>query len=171
LSSIESMINGVPMAALPDGEGVAKIFSSLLRREVEVKAVKPTPDASLVIAGHYVNGAKTLVGGCLCDKALLVFAGAAFSLIPADVAKESLKAKEIDEYIVENFAEVLNICSRLFEGGSDKRITLTTIEYPGASRSEATVQMLKKPVKRLDLELDIQGYGAGRIALSLLPSA
>lgn len=171
MSTIESMINGIPLAALPDGEGVGKLFSSLLRRDVEVKAVKPTPDANVVITGHYVNGAKTLVAGCLCDKSLLVFAGAAFSLIPGDVARDNLKGKEIDEYIVENFAEVLNICSRLFEGGSDKRITLCGIEYPGAARSAATVQMLKKPVKRLDLELDIQGYGAGRIALSLLPAA
>ena len=165
------MMNGIPMAALPDGEGVAKFFSVTLRREVTATAVKPTPnDGNLIIAGHFVNGSKILIGGCFGDKALAAYAGAAFSLIPADAAKESLKAPELDEISLENFAEILNICSGVFEGGSDKRVTLTTIEYPGKPRSDASVKMLRNPVKRLDLELDIAGYGKGRIAFALLPA-
>jgi hypothetical protein len=164
------MMNGIPMAALPDGEGVAKFFSATLRREVTASAVKPTPDANLIVGGHFVNGSKILIGGCFADKALAAYAGAAFSLIPADVAKESLKAPELDEISLENFAEILNICSGVFQGGSDKRVTLTTIEYPGKPRSEASMKMLKNPVKRLDLELDIDGYGKGRITFALLPA-
>ena len=49
-------------------------------------------------------------------------------------------------------------------------MTLTTIEYPGTPASEASRAMLNNPVKRLDLEVDIAGYGKGRIALALQPA-
>ena len=163
-------MTGIPMSALPDGEAVAQFFSATLRREVTVKAVKPAPDDRLVIAGHYVNGMKTVIGGCFCDRELVAYAGAALSLVPADAADESLAAAELDEILVENFAEILNICSRLFEGGSGQRVTLSSIEYPGTPASEASRAMLKNPVKRLDLEVAIAGYGEGRIALALQPA-
>jgi hypothetical protein len=163
-------MNGIPLSALPDAEAVAQFFCATLRREVTIQAVKAAPDDRLVIAGHYVNGAKTLIGGCFCDRALVAYAGAAFSLVPADAADECLAVAELDEILVENFAEILNICSRLFEGGSGQRVTLNTIEYPGTPASEASRAMLKDPVKRLDLEVDIAGYGKGRIALALQPA-
>ena len=161
-------MNGIPLAAMPDNEDVARFFSAALRREVTTKAVKPTPDDRLVIAGHFVNGMKTVIGGCFCDRSLVAYAGAAFSLVPADAAEESLApGAELDEILVENFAEILNICSRLFEGGTGQRVTLSSIEYPGTPASEASRAMLKNPVKRLDVEVDIAGYGKGRIALAL----
>ena len=157
------------MAALPDGEGVAQFFSATLRREVSAKVIKPA-DARLVMTGHYVNGAKALIAGCFCDRSLVAYAGAAFSLVPADAAEESLADARLDEILVENFAEILNICSRLFEGGSGQRVTLSRIEEPGTPASAASQAMLINPVKRLDLELDIAGYGKGRIALALQPA-
>lgn len=157
------------MAALPDGEGVAQFFSATLRREVATKVVKPADDR-LTMAGHYVNGMKTLIAGCFCDRALVAYAGAAFSLVPADAAEESLADSQLDEVLVENFAEILNICSRLFEGGTGQRVTLSRIEEPGTPASAASQAMLRNPVKRLDLELDIAGYGTGRIALALQPA-
>jgi hypothetical protein len=163
------MMNGLPMAALPDGEGVAQFFSSTLRREVTAKVVKPADDR-LVMNGHYVNGSKALIAGCFCDRALVAYAGAAFSLVPAGAAEDSLAEAELDEVLVENFAEILNICSRLFEGGTGQRVTLSNIEEPGTPASAVSREMLKNPVKRLDLEVDIAGYGKGRLALALQPA-
>ena len=157
------------MAALPDGEGVAQFLSATLRREVTAKVVKPADDR-LVMNGHYVNGAKALIAGCFCDRPLVAYAGAAFSLVPADAARESLADTELDEVLVENFAEILNICSRLFEGGTGQRVTLSGIEEPGKPASAISRAMLKNPVKRLDLEVDIAGYGRGRLALALQPA-
>ena len=163
-------MTGIPMAALPEGEGVASFFSAALRREVTASVVKPAPDDQLVMTAHYMNGTKALVSGCFCDRSLVAYAGAAFSRVPADAADESLAAPEIDEILVENFAEILNICSRLFNGGTSQRVTLDTIEFPGQPASEASRTMLKTPVRRRDFELDIAGYGKGHLALALHPA-
>jgi hypothetical protein len=163
-------MNGIPLAVLPDAEGAALFFSATLRRDVTARVVKPAADDRLVMGGHYVNGSKALVGGCFCDRSLVAYAGAALSLVPADAARESLADAELDEVLVENFAEILNICSRLFEGGTGQRVTLSTLEEPGPAASAVSRAMLKNPVKRLDLEVDIAGYGKGRLALALQPA-
>jgi hypothetical protein len=164
------MINGIPQAALPDVEGVASFFSAALRREVTASAARPIPDARLVMAGHYVNGAKALISGCFADRDLVAYAGAALSLVPADAAEESLAQAELDEVLVENFAEILNICSRLFQRDTSQRVTLSTVEDPATATSATSAAMLKNPVRRLDVELDIAGYGKGRMALALQPA-
>lgn len=163
-------MNGLPQAALPDSEGVASFFSAALRREVTAAPIKPTPDDKLVMAGHFVNGLKVLISGCFADRSLVAYGGAALSLVPADAADESLADAELDEVLVENFAEILNICSRLFDGGTGQRVTLCAIENPGSVASATSSAMLKNPVKRLDFELDIAGYGKGRLALALQPT-
>jgi len=158
------------MTTLPDIKDIAKFLTATLRRNVDVKAIKPVPGTDLIIGGHYVNGAQALVGGCFSDLSLAAYAGAAFSLIPADAAKDCLKAKELDEFMQENFAEVLNICSRLFDGGVDRRVTLTVVENPGTPRSDTSKAMLQPTAKRLDLDVDIAGYGKGRMTLALSPA-
>lgn len=155
------------MAIQLDDKHVEKMFSAILRREVSVSILKPVAENELLIAGHYVNGQKTLIGACFSDKAFAVYSGAAFSLIPADVARDALKTDPIDEIVQENFAEVLNICSRLFDGGSDLRVALSGMEFPPAPRSDLSKGLLGKPAKRVDYQLDIAGYGKGRMAVVL----
>lgn len=159
------------MAIHLDNKHVAKTFSAILRRDVGVSVLKPVAESELVIAGHYVNGKKELIGACFVNKAFAVYSGAAFSLIPSDVAKDALKTDPLDEIVQENFAEVLNICSRLFDGGSELRVALSGTEFPPAPRSDVSKGLLGKPAKRIDLELDIAGYGKGRMAVVLAAAA
>ena len=160
--------NAVPMAALTDVPGTAKLFAAALRRDVTATVIKPLPETALFFAGLYVNGEGTVIGGCFADKAFAAYAGAALSLVPADAARECIAADEPDEILMENFAEVLNVCSRLFDRGSDQRVKLSAMEEPGTSRSATSLDMLRRPAKRHDLELDIAGYGKGRLVLALV---
>lgn len=155
------------MATLPDDKALAKIFTSTMRREVDAKVTKAVADNELIAGGHYVNGNKQVVAGCFADKALVCYSGAAFSLVPADAARDALKEKELDEILQENFEEVLNICSRLFDAASDARVTLTTKEFSSNDRSDVSKNLLSKPSKRVDFELTIKDYGKGRVTLVL----
>jgi hypothetical protein len=162
------MSKGIPLAALADVEATAKLFTMTLRREVTASETKPLAEASLLVGGLYVNGDGRVIGGCFADKAFAAHAGAALSLVPAAVAHESIAADQPEEILMENFAEVLNICSRLFDRGSDQRVTLRAVEEAGTPRSPTSLDMLRNPARRHDLELDIDGYGKGRVVLALV---
>lgn len=155
------------MASLPDQGGCTQLLMSMLRRHVSTTTVKPGPDGDLIVAAHYVDGQNKLVGACFADKSFVVLAGAAFSLVPAEAAQDALKEKVLDEVVQENFAEVLNICSRLFNVGNDTKITLSRKEFPPVKRSDESANMLKKHTKRVDYEIKIDDYGKGRIVLVL----
>lgn len=154
------------MTTVLDAHGVARSFTTLMRREVKATPIKPA-DKDLIIAGHYVDQRDVLIGACYADRSLATFAGAAFSLIPADAARDLLKEKEMDENTRENFAEVLNVCSRMFKVGADERVKLTTTEFPPAALSPVSAAMLKALPRRVDYEIEVTGYGKGRFTMAL----
>ena len=154
--------------SLPDIKKAASMFTSMLRREVKLTALKPVPDKDYVSVGHYVNRDKKLVGAVFADKAMTLYAGAALSLVPADAAKDALKEPELDEIMRENFAEVLNVCSRMIEMSDEGRVMLSATEFPSMPRSAVTTGALAKPLKRVDFDVEIQGYGKGRFGMALI---
>lgn len=158
------------MTALPDAIETTKLLTTTLRRPVKVVALKkPGPDSELLACGHYLDGQKVLVAGCFADKPFINYAGAALSLIPADAAEDNLKQASLDEIVQENFAEVLNIFSRLFNLANKSRIVLSATEFPPAARSATSLAMLAHSAGRIDFDVTIDGYGKGRLVLALLP--
>ncbi len=158
------------MTDLPNAIETAKLLTSTLRRTVKVVAPKSPPPIDLLVGGHYLDGQKVLVAGCFADKALVNYAGAALSLIPADAAQDNLKQDALDEIVQENFAEVLNILSRLFDLANKSRIVLSTTEFPPTPRSATSEAMLGNAAGRIDFDVTIDGYGQGRLTLALLPA-
>jgi hypothetical protein len=154
-------------ATLPDKNGLNQMLGALLRRKVSTTPLKPIVEKELIVAGHYIDGNQKLVGALFADKPLVVMAGSAFSLIPADAAKDALRESQLDEMVQDNFHEVLNICSRLLNLGTDQRITLSKSEFPPAARSPAAAALLTKPGKRADYDVEIDGYGKGKLTLVL----
>ncbi len=149
-----------------DLEAVEKMLSGLLGREVMV-AAKPAPKpAELKIAGFYRNGDGQPVAACLADISAAAFSGSALSLIPAASAKDFVKSGVIDdEDVRDNFYEVLNICSRLFAEEDAQRVTLDTVYFPPETVPADQTSTLSKSRQRNDLEITVDGYGKGRLAL------
>lgn len=154
-------------ATLPDAKKAAAMLTSTLRRDVKLTLLKPVPDKEFVAVGHYADRDKKPVAACFADKAMTLYAGAALSLVPADAARDAMKEAAIDEVMRENFAEVLNVCSRLIELSDSGRVVLTATEFAPAPRSAATTSVLTKPRARVDFDVEIQGYGKGRFGLAL----
>ena len=155
------------MATLPTADIVADTLTKMLRRTVRAKAA-PVKAASAKTAGLYRAVDDTPVAACMADIPFAAFSGAAFSMIPADAAKDSIKAGVLDEGMQDNFGEVLNVLSRLFAEQGNHRVTLQTKSFPPAALPEAASAALTTSAKKLDLEVDIDGYGKGLLMLRLM---
>jgi hypothetical protein len=155
------------MFCLPNDKGAAQLLSSALRKPTKLTAIKPPPAADLAIGGLFVDGQDKVVGALLADLPLACYAGAAFSLIPADAARDSVKARELDEFMRENFAEVLNICSSFFNMERTHRVRLSATHYPPNAPGGDMAALAAKPAKRMDVDVEIDGYGKGRMSLLL----
>jgi len=153
---------------LPSLEDVAQTLSAFVRREVYVTAAKPGGDGHLPLAGLYHDGNKKLVVACMADVAFAASSSAAFALIPARVAAESASAQKLDESLAEIFGEVLNVMSRLFTHHESTRVTLQDMVMPGQPLPAVLASLSGEQC--MDLVVDIDGYGKGRLILCLLPA-
>jgi len=152
--------------ALPSTDVVEQTLSAFVRREVFVKA-SPAGGAPLQFAGVYHDSSQQLVAVCFADNAFAATSAAAFALIPAPVAREAAASGKLDESLVEIFAEVLNVLSRLFTSNDSQRITLRD-KYLTAGSVPADIMACASGPNSLDLLVDIDGYGKGRLVLGLI---
>jgi len=152
---------------LPSLNDVAQTLSAFVRREVHVTAAKPGGDGHLPLAGLYHDGNRKLVVACMADVGFAAATSAAFALIPARVAAESAASQKLDESLAEIFGEVLNVMSRLFTHHENARVTLQQTVMPGQPLPAVLGSLSREGC--LDLVVDVEGYGKGRLILCLLP--
>jgi hypothetical protein len=158
------------MIALPDGSKTSTLMTSMMRRDVKAVAIKPVPTSELVVAGVYADHQKKIIGACFADKALTIYAGSALSLIPPEAAADAMKEKELDENMVDNFGEVLNVCSRMIKMPGDARLVLVSKDFSPAPWSQTAQDALAKATQRVDFDVDISRYGKGRLVVTLVPA-
>lgn len=152
------------MNKLPEADAVALTLKTFLRRKVDVK-IATVPDR-LPILGFYRSSADHDIAVCESNVAFAAVSAAAFALIPAAVAQESVKAGRLDEGLEEIYAEVLNVLSRLFADTDGQRITLTSKVFPP---TDIPAQMSQRPAGgSIGFEVTVDGYGSGLLSLGFL---
>ena len=159
------------LVILPTPESLRRLLSDLLMgRAVTVKKGAPIPippQGAFAVARYKTpDGTETVL--CVCDLALASAAGAALSLIPAAVVKESMRAGKLSETLAENVHEIFNVCSGLFNQPDHPRFALAEVLLPPIAPGSISVG---KPTRRNDFEIAIDGYGSGKMcACQLSPS-
>lgn len=151
---------------LPGLSDVERILSVFVRRKVQVRLIPTASDGHLPLAGLYYDGNDSLVTACMADVAFAAASAAAFALIPARVALEAANAKVLDDSLAEIFCEVLNVMSRLFTHHENLRVTLKEKVMPGQSLPAVLADLDR--AQCLDLQVEIEGYGQGRLTLCVL---
>lgn len=153
--------------SLPKIELVGQLMSSLLGQGVTAKPSAPQavgPGAK-VLTGVYASDDGAVQVLCVCDYALAAYAGAALSMIPAGVAKDSLRGAALPEGIEENFREVLNIVTGLLNRPGAPHVKLQDMLRPADPAAPGVAGVLAKPAARLDMEITIANYGVGKASL------
>jgi len=152
------------MSALPDPKEISELFTNLLGKQVTVKGGAPAADAKGGTLAVYSDDAGAVGAVAVSDLPLASNAGAALSMIPAGMAEESIKAGALAENLADNWHEVLNVASQLFNCGAGHRVKLADI-HPASDPPAAAAGLLGAPGGRLDLEVAIAGYGSGTLSL------
>lgn len=137
----------------------ARLLATLFGRRVTTAPAKAplapsSTTAPQMLARYSIDdGAEPAVSVC-CDLGFAVRAGAACAMVPPNVANEAVTKKDLSGVTFDAFGEVMNVLGSLLnERGQRLRLI--------------DVAMVKAPVVTAkparDLEVNIDGYGAGRI--------
>jgi hypothetical protein len=155
---------------LPVPKAVKDLFEELLGRPVTVGIGEPfrNPDVQdKPLVSTYVDDGMKLRAVVGMDLPLAAYAGAALGLIPSGGAQACIEDRELSANMAENVTEVCNILSSLLNHEGQPRLTMHQTVLPGQPSPADAVGYLQAIGRRLDLVVEVQGYGRGRMAVIL----
>ena len=156
---------------LPNAKDVRDLLEGMLGREVDVTTGGAMVDpgaADGAQVGIYVDRNLGLRALVLADLPLAARAGAAIALMPAGGAEVAIEESALSQALFENAYEILNVMASLFNVGEHPHVKLDGCWAPGDAVPADVAQWVLSYVRRLDLDVDVKGYGPGRLSVLAL---
>jgi hypothetical protein len=154
--------------AMPDAKAVRDMLADMLGRNVEVApGIPPLAEhAADAMIAVYVNDASKMAAVLGMDVPLAAYASAAIGLVPMAAAERCVDARALTPQLEENGFEVCNMLGGLMNRDGYPHVRLNRVFYPGDKPPTDAATQLIALGSRLDLEVTVQSYGAGRFWLS-----
>ena len=154
---------------LPAAKDVRDMLTGLVGKPVDVSPgapVTPTPEKPVAVA-VYVDPQMAINALCVMDLGAAAYTGAALALLPPGGAQDAVEEDgELSGLLVEALHEVVNVLSALFNTPGAPHSKLHKLYAPGDDLPGDIEGMLAN-FNRIDLAVDIQGYGKGALSLVL----
>jgi hypothetical protein len=157
----------VPTTHLPVTKEIKDLLTGLLGREVTLAPTSPlapstTSPRSVAVYVDDHLGCRAVIA---CDLAFSAHAAAALALLPVPVAEEAVAANALDEALAENLYEVLNVAAALFNAPGAVHVRLLELHAAGQPVPPAVLGRMLTLGRREDLEVEVAGYGTGRLSV------
>ena len=154
---------------LPAAKDVRDMLTGLVGKPVNVTPgapVTPTADRPVAVA-VYVDPNMSVNALALMDLGASAYIGGALALLPPGGCQDAVEEDgELSSMLVEALHEVVNVLSALFNVPGAPHSKLHKLYAPGDDLPGDIEGMLAN-FNRIDLAVDIQGYGKGALSLVL----
>ncbi len=152
----------MPAFIMPTVENVLEMLKMFFGEDTSVCENLP-PDLIDRHVATFISTDNCVVAVCACDSKFVAYSGAAFSMLPPDVANEMVRSKDFSEVITSNFHEVMNIFSCLLISDDTEHLRLDKTLLP--DDGSEYVAELQEHGALSGFEISIPGYGAGHLAV------
>lgn len=153
--------------SFPNVNEISTTLSLLLNKGVSVAEGAPV-DTSQMIAGAYIDQQGQLGALGLVDLPLASYTGAALTMIPCDMATSHINAGKLSDEIRENLQEVFNVMVAFFNKGDVPHIRFSEMHITPPALPDDIATLLSGDLQRIDVDVDVSGYGAGKMSLYAL---
>jgi hypothetical protein len=154
---------------LPAAKDVRDMLSALVGKEVAVSPgapVTPEPNRPVTVA-IYTAPDMAVNALCVMDLGAAAYTAAALALLPPGGAQDAVQEdKELSPMLLEALHEVVNVLSALFNTPGAPHSKLNRLVADGEEIPGDIAGMLAG-FNRIDLALDVPGYGKGGLSLVL----
>lgn len=155
---------------VPAPKSVRELLGDLLGRNVDVAPGPPYAPANTEAwtLAAYVDDSYVVRAVAVADLELSVVVAAAIGLAPVRAVEAAVAEQCLDDSLTENLHEVLNIAASLLNAEGLRHLRLHQVFAPGAPRPPEFRAAALSLGRRLDLCVDVAGYGRGRFSLVVL---
>ena len=151
---------------LPDRKIIKDIFEGLLGRDISITegtAVDigiPKP-----VVASYADDVGQLRAVAVLELALAARAGAAIALVPKGAADAAVEDMLLPSNLFENASEICNVLAAALGDAMGVHLRLAGAFAPTDPVPSLVLTTATQLAGREDVELDIAGYGSGRLSL------
>ena len=154
---------------LPAAKDVRDMLSGLVGKEVAVSPgapVTPEPNRPVTVA-IYTAPDMSVNALCVMDLGASAYTAAALALLPPGGAQDAVEEdKELSPMLLEALHEVVNVLSALFNTPGAPHSKLNRLVADGEDIPGDVAGMLAG-FNRIDLAVEVPGYGKGGLSLVL----
>ena len=154
---------------LPAAKDVRDMLSGLVGKEVSVSPgapVTPEPNRPVTVA-IFTAPDMSVNALCVMDLGASAYTAAALALLPPGGAQDAVEEdKELSPMLLEALHEVVNVLSALFNTPGAPHSKLNKLVSDGEDVPGDIAGMLAG-FNRLDLAIEVPGYGKGALSLVL----
>ena len=151
---------------LPAPKDVRDMLAGLVGRNITVSPgapVTPSPDRPVAVA-VYVAPDMSVNALCLLDLGAAAYTAGGLALLPPGGCQDSVEERELSALQLEALHEVVNVLSALYNVAGAPHSRLHKLYAPGEEVPGDLAGMLAG-YNRIDLDVEIQGYGKGSLSL------
>jgi hypothetical protein len=152
---------------LPAAKDLKDMLSGLVGKEVSVAPgapVTPTPDKPVSVA-VYVDPHMAINALCVMDLAASAYTAGALALLPPGGCQDAVEEDgELTALQAEALHEVVNVLSALFNTPGAPHSKLHRL-YPAGEDLPGDVEGMLAAFNRVDLAIEVPGYGTGGLSL------
>ncbi len=151
-------------AILPAPKDVRDLLEGLLGKDVTVGPGEPVSLNDGAALAVYVDPQLSTNAICLVDVPLAAWFAGALALLPKGGLEDAIEEGELSDRHLEVVYEVVNVAAALFNGGGVTHSKLYKLYAPGEA-VPADLAALAAGFNRIDLEVDVDGYGTGSLSI------
>jgi hypothetical protein len=153
-------------ALLPAPKDVRDLLEGLLGKDVTVAPGEPVSLNDGAALAVYVDPQLSTNAICLLDVPLSAWCAGALALLPKGGLEDAIDEGELSAMHLEVVYEVVNVAAALFNGGGVTHSRLYKLYAPGEV-VPGDLAGLAAGFNRLDLKVDVAGYGRGALSIVL----
>ena len=150
---------------LPSRHAVRSLLEGLIGRDVEIRDGSPVPPKTTNIVAVFVTdklGVSAIAVANIEPGARL---GGALAMLPKGGVDDAIDSKELFPSLRDNCYEVLNVLSAVFNVPNAPHVRLYEMLGPNGSVPGDIATLSASAGNRMDVEIDVAGYGKGLISL------
>ena len=158
----------VPVAPVPvpGAAQVRDLLQTLAGCDVQVVPGTPVlPGREAALVAVYVTDEAVAGAVVVCELPLAGHLGGALGAVPAVEVEQSLAAGGLSPDLTENAHEVLNVVAAAFDAPGAPALKLDRVHAVGEQLPAEVARTLTYVVRRLDLQVQVAGYGGGRLSV------
>ncbi|HZP30773.1 MAG TPA: hypothetical protein VFC99_17630 [Acidimicrobiia bacterium] len=153
---------------MPIQEAIRDLLMDLVGRSVSIDKTSrlELEDDTVGAVADFVGDDGEVGVALIADLALAASLGASLTMMPATIVKESLRRNRFEEeMLLENFDEVANIMTRLFNTHDTPHLRKDGVYPIPGDVPDPVTALIEQPAARRDFAVLVEGYGDGRLTL------